>query len=352
MSEEQTHDDNQDRMPRRRVVAAGRPGRRRGHGAGRRGPLCRWPLARGRVSAPTGTRATTGSGAVITPLLEMFEFGNTVGLPLACSDAGSIISIIGTQTGGASVASKLVTELDSQCQRAFLQGRRLPAAGHGAEPRADTAQPGREPLDRRPWPRRSTTVGTQVRELSCRPSGPPSPGSVAPSRSSRVRDVRRAIRAPLACALIAAPLLLAACGERAHIPSGVSAASSAGSSRSGSSSDDDDDDHVHHGVHVHCLADTAKGAAATHDAPERHQRGPASVPQHRPHTDGDRHRVRVLPGRPLRTRRQLSARGTSRRWPPSPRPAWPRRASARRPRSWPHKSTASGPCTTTTSRSS
>ncbi len=43
--------------------------------------------------------------------------------------------------------------------------------------------------------------------------------------------MRRSIRVRLAAALIAAPLLLAACGERAHIPSG-SASVSAGSSRS------------------------------------------------------------------------------------------------------------------------
>jgi autotransporter adhesin len=41
--------------------------------------------------------------------------------------------------------------------------------------------------------------------------------------------VRRAIRVPLAAALIAAPVLLAACGERAHIPNG-SAAAPAGTS--------------------------------------------------------------------------------------------------------------------------
>jgi hypothetical protein len=36
--------------------------------------------------------------------------------------------------------------------------------------------------------------------------------------------VRRAVRAPLAVALIVAPLLLAACGERAHVPNGGAAA--------------------------------------------------------------------------------------------------------------------------------
>lgn len=76
----------------------------------------------GASSASTGNTGNTGKGAVITPLLELFEFGNTVGLPLLCSDAGSIISIIGTQTGGASVSSKLVTELDSQCNELATKG--------------------------------------------------------------------------------------------------------------------------------------------------------------------------------------------------------------------------------------
>jgi hypothetical protein len=47
--------------------------------------------------------------------------------------------------------------------------------------------------------------------------------------------VRHAIRVPLAAALIAAPLLLAACGERAHIPNGSAAASTGRSQRSNGS---------------------------------------------------------------------------------------------------------------------
>lgn len=76
----------------------------------------------GASSAPTGNTGNSGSGAVVTPLLEIFKFGNAIGLPLACSDTGSIISIIGSQTGGTAVASKLVTELDSQCQQLSSKG--------------------------------------------------------------------------------------------------------------------------------------------------------------------------------------------------------------------------------------
>ena len=76
----------------------------------------------GASSAPTGNTGNSGSSAVVTPLLKMFEFGNSIGLPLMCSDAGSIVSIIGSQTGGTAVSSKLVTELDSQCQQLSAKG--------------------------------------------------------------------------------------------------------------------------------------------------------------------------------------------------------------------------------------
>jgi hypothetical protein len=76
----------------------------------------------GASGAPTGNTGNSGKAAVVTPLLEMFKFGNAIGLPLACSDAGSIVSIIGSQTGGTAVASKLVTELDSQCNELSSKG--------------------------------------------------------------------------------------------------------------------------------------------------------------------------------------------------------------------------------------
>jgi hypothetical protein len=76
----------------------------------------------GASGAPAGNSGNSGSSAVVTPLLKMFAFGNSIGLPLACSDAGSIVSIIGSQTGGTAVSSKLVTELDSQCQQLSSKG--------------------------------------------------------------------------------------------------------------------------------------------------------------------------------------------------------------------------------------
>ena len=87
--------------------------------------------AQGSAPAPAGTAATgnsgnTGSGssssAVITPLLKFFEFGNAIGLPLACSDAGSVVSIFGSQTSSESLTTPLTNELDSLCAQLASQG--------------------------------------------------------------------------------------------------------------------------------------------------------------------------------------------------------------------------------------
>ena len=107
----------------------------------------------GASAATSGNSGNTGSGsssaAVVTPLLKMFEFGNTIGLPLACSDAGSIVSIIGTQTGGAKVTSKLVTELDSQCSELSAKGGTYLQQAITQSRRAELAQPRGRPADRR-----------------------------------------------------------------------------------------------------------------------------------------------------------------------------------------------------------
>jgi hypothetical protein len=76
-------------------------------------------------SGSSGNTGNTGSGsgaAVVTPLLKFFEFGNTVGLPLLCSDAGSVVSIFGAQSGSAAATSPIVTELDSECSQLSSQG--------------------------------------------------------------------------------------------------------------------------------------------------------------------------------------------------------------------------------------
>ena len=52
----------------------------------------------------------------------MFEFGDTLGLPLACSDAGSVVSIIGAETGSSRGVSPLVQQLDGQCNELSAKG--------------------------------------------------------------------------------------------------------------------------------------------------------------------------------------------------------------------------------------
>ncbi len=76
-------------------------------------------------SGNSGNTGNTGSGsgaAVVTPLMKFFEFGNTVGLPLLCSDAGSVVSIFGAQSGTAAGTSPIVTELDTECAQLASQG--------------------------------------------------------------------------------------------------------------------------------------------------------------------------------------------------------------------------------------
>lgn len=126
--------------------------------------------ASGTTTANAGNTGNTGSGAVITPLLELFNFGNNVGLPLACSDAGSVVSIIGTQTGGTAASSALVTKLDSLCaelsskggdylQQAIAQSRALTLLNPVVNPLIATLA------------KALTTVGTQY-EGSLSPFGP------------------------------------------------------------------------------------------------------------------------------------------------------------------------------------
>jgi hypothetical protein len=74
-------------------------------------------------AASTDPNAPNGSSAaVVTPLLKFFEFGNSIGTPLLCSDAGSVVSIIGVQTGAGAISTPLVNELNSLCSKFVSQG--------------------------------------------------------------------------------------------------------------------------------------------------------------------------------------------------------------------------------------
>ena len=70
----------------------------------------------------SGNTGGSASAAAVTPLLDMFEFGDTLGLPLACSDAASVVSIIGAQTGSSKGVSPLVQQLDDQCNQLSAKG--------------------------------------------------------------------------------------------------------------------------------------------------------------------------------------------------------------------------------------
>jgi hypothetical protein len=81
-------------------------------------------LVPGSASAAT-TDSNAGSGssaAVVTPLLEFFEFGNTIGTPLLCSDAGSVVSIIGVQGGADALSTPLVNQLNTLCTNFASEG--------------------------------------------------------------------------------------------------------------------------------------------------------------------------------------------------------------------------------------
>jgi hypothetical protein len=71
----------------------------------------------GSVNAGSGS-----STAIVDPLLEMFEFGNTVGLPLACTDVGSVVSIIGAATNSSKTLSPITVQLDKECGELSAEG--------------------------------------------------------------------------------------------------------------------------------------------------------------------------------------------------------------------------------------
>jgi hypothetical protein len=80
------------------------------------------PSAAAANASSADTGSSPASAAIVSPLLKFFEFGNSIGFPLACSDAGSIVSIIGSQSGAAKVSSPLVTELDLECAQVSSAG--------------------------------------------------------------------------------------------------------------------------------------------------------------------------------------------------------------------------------------
>jgi hypothetical protein len=75
-------------------------------------------MAAGTCALPSQSataQSDSGSAAVVTPLLQVFEFGDTTGLPLACDAAASVASNV-------AAASPIATELVTQCQALSQRG--------------------------------------------------------------------------------------------------------------------------------------------------------------------------------------------------------------------------------------
>lgn len=68
------------------------------------------------AAAPVSDDSGTGDTALITPLLRILNFGATVGLPLACSAASSLLPAFESQL------SDLSNELADQCSKLSSMG--------------------------------------------------------------------------------------------------------------------------------------------------------------------------------------------------------------------------------------
>jgi len=78
--------------------------------------LALWPAA---ASADT---ASGPSAAAVTPLLQAFDFGDTVGMPLACNLAASVAFIAAGQAGASQIASPIVAQIVTQCAKVSALG--------------------------------------------------------------------------------------------------------------------------------------------------------------------------------------------------------------------------------------
>jgi hypothetical protein len=58
----------------------------------------------------------------VTPLLQVLDFGDTVGMPLACNLAASLASIAASQAGASQIASPIVAQILTQCAKLSAAG--------------------------------------------------------------------------------------------------------------------------------------------------------------------------------------------------------------------------------------
>lgn len=68
-----------------------------------------WAAPASATAVSNAGNSNTSSPAVVGPLLDLFSFGDTVGMPLACDATASLISVTATN------ASPVATELSSEC---------------------------------------------------------------------------------------------------------------------------------------------------------------------------------------------------------------------------------------------
>lgn len=75
-----------------------------------------WAAPASANAVSNSENANTGSPAVVGSLLDMFSFGDTVGMPLACDASASLLS------AASASASPIATELSSECAQLSQAG--------------------------------------------------------------------------------------------------------------------------------------------------------------------------------------------------------------------------------------
>jgi hypothetical protein len=102
-------------------------------------------------SAPASAQAVssgtdTGSAAVVTPLLEIFDFGVVVGMPLVCNDLISVGSIAAQELQVSAAASPFLTQIVTQCAAFAAQGDSFLEQGISASQALTALNPVLNPL--------------------------------------------------------------------------------------------------------------------------------------------------------------------------------------------------------------
>jgi hypothetical protein len=85
------------------------------------------------ASADSAGTATAQTPAVVGPLLDLFSFGDNIGLPLACGTGAAAIGSGAAEYGLAAQASTLVNAINSSCATASSYGAQFIAAGQSSD---------------------------------------------------------------------------------------------------------------------------------------------------------------------------------------------------------------------------